>query len=117
MAVPRGYFERGGLDHATLRAEVEALRAEVERLKSERSIREMHGHQWIPDERVDAAWTRASVRSLRVGQPENDGRESLAELGIVECPNCWDGERFDVRPEDCPICHGHGWIREERGDE
>jgi hypothetical protein len=53
MAVPRGYFERGGLDQATLRAEVEALRAEVERLKQHITEIEQLHHEHL--EEVEAA--------------------------------------------------------------
>ena len=51
MAVPRGYFERGGLDQATLRAEVEALRAEVMRLRAQIAhLEQANGTQEVSDE-------------------------------------------------------------------
>ncbi len=90
--------------------------AEVERLKA----------RVITDEQIDKAWERLSLDSEETWTKYTYGvLETLRDLGIVECPECSGsglrlpkkiGENFRCQTE-CLHCHGHGWIREERGDE
>jgi hypothetical protein len=120
MAVPRGCYERGGLDQATLRAEVEALRAEVMLLR-EKIARLEQANGEITDEQIDAA-----LQKLRKYKESSEFKDTLVWstlldiFGIVGCPEC-EGLGQVIKPigkygdlgYDCPICHTHGWIREQ----
>ena len=95
-----------------LLVEVQRLRAEVERLKSRE----------ITDEQIDAAW------GDNVELHHGDERYIRASaIGIIECPECGGLGEFPGRVQawdipgapvpECERCNGHGWIREEHGDE
>lgn len=82
------------------------LRFEVERLKARE----------ITDEQIDAAWNQVRWFREQNRNTEADNIEAvLSEMGIVEC-GCQKMNRHGLDNE-CASCHGHGWIREERGDE
>jgi hypothetical protein len=91
--------------------EIDRLRAEVERLKSRE----------ITDEQIDRAWQK-----LRKYKESSEFKDTLVwsalgavleVFGIVECPEC-GGRGDNGNPHYwCQRCFGHGWIREEHGDE
>jgi hypothetical protein len=103
-------YERLRADMKIIDANNDELRAEVERLKA----------RVITDEQVDRAWKRRDGYALG-GYAWAWYGAALIDLGIVECQGCGGSGIKDVPRGQvtmaCPRCHGHGWIREERGDE
>jgi hypothetical protein len=95
-----------------LLVEVQRLRAEVERLKSRE----------ITDEQIDAAW-----EVVRVPANAYAARQTLASFRVFPCKECGGSGKFPDRVQawdipgapvpECERCNGHGWIREEHGDE
>ena len=87
--------------------EIRDLRAEVKRLKSRE----------ITEEQIDKAWEYAHFHTR--GEHRDICLELLLKLGIVECPECIGhvGMYSTVTGLNCPRCDGHGWIREEYGDD
>lgn len=84
----------------------ERLRAEVERLKARE----------ITDEQIDAAWAIAVAGGVRLW--DHSAAHAISALGIVGCPGCWSCMEHDSKEARLrKDCHGHGWIREEHGDE
>lgn len=103
---------------------VARLRAEVERLSTTAEMQSTWIHEncgssleglWITNEQIDAAWAIATG-------PEPDALDSLAELSIVACKECGGDGVWAMTGinKSCPVCAkytGHGWIKEEHGDE
>ena len=79
-------------------AEVEALKRTVSFM--EQSYLEEHGH-----------WGNCQWRIRYEQLKSREITDEQIDPGRVECPECGGSE------DDCPRCHGNGWIREERGDE
>jgi hypothetical protein len=128
-------------------AEIAVLSAEVERLKAgvrfwnETAIEykrqlyetirrgpESAGLHIITDEQIDAAWKMVRGWQHGGGTTTEDFRLWMMifkRMSIVECSRCGGSGRLKRRatesalypPQTCPRCQGHGWIRDERGDE
>jgi hypothetical protein len=87
----------------------------------------------ITNEQIDAAWASADqflmdaeIHQSPLHKATAGGMyEVLTIIGIVECPECGGLGVIEYPPPIgggcmCPRCAkytGHGWIREERGDE
>jgi hypothetical protein len=116
-----------------VRLEIDRLRAEVERLKDIEQLYRELGEEVeaarpgvvITNEQIDKAWANRHGRceTRRGGYYGSVVTLDAEDLGIVECPEC-DGSGVFTHSDDvvsvsqsCPRCHGHKWIREERGDE
>jgi hypothetical protein len=100
-------------------AEVMRLQAEVERLKLEHNVEinrllgvSVCSAHHITDEQIDKAW---KFGECFLGPARNNLLKQLSLIGIVKCPEC-EGVGVGVS-EHCTNCAGHGWIREERGDD
>lgn len=102
----------------------EILKGVVERLSTTAEMQSTWIHEncgssleglWITNEQIDAAWAIATG-------PEPDALDSLAELSIVACKECGGDGVWAMTGinKSCPVCAkytGHGWIKEEHGDE
>ena len=79
-------------------AEVEALKRTVSFM--EQSYLEEHGN-----------WGNCQWKIRYEQLKSREITDEQIDPGRVECPECGGSE------DDCPRCHGNGWIREERCDE
>ena len=107
-----GEVVESGAGGYVLYEDYDRLRAEVERLKSRE----------ITDEQIDAAW-----EVVRVPANAYAARQTLASFRVFPCKECGGSGKFPDRVQawdipgapvpECERCNGHGWIREEHGDE
>ena len=111
-----GALLEAGQEIKRLHAEVEEKDRRIEELSNETHILNVvcPGHH-ITDEQIDAAWIVAHDHR-QDGTEQRHALAVLAEMGIVECDTC-EHRPTEYRPQDCPRCHGHRWIREEQADE
>ena len=81
----------------------------------------------ISAEQIDSAWKMVRGWRYEGGTTGEDLRLWMfifKRLGIVECEECGgsgerdrsmyqpNGDPTDPTPDECPACHGHGWVME-----
>jgi hypothetical protein len=72
----------------------------------------------LTDDKIDAAWQHRDDYAYGFTVPQAV-EAALKECGIERCEKCDGHGVVDVREpdtaaihnEDCPSCHGHGWVK------